>query len=227
MQKKYYAVRKGHKQGIFDSWELCKQSVDGYSGAEYKSFSSIEAARGYLNTDMVLQNNDIDVIDKDINKDNDKDNKILKAVQALPKVSEDTLTVFVDGSFDKKTFRYAFGCVIITPKGEITEESGTGDHESAKTARNVAGELMGTMYAVKWAVERNYKNIIIYHDYEGIAKWYQNSWKAQSYCAVEYIKFMDKFRSHINIEFIKVEAHTGVTLNELADSLAKNALAEG
>ncbi|MDF2686169.1 MAG: ribonuclease [Clostridia bacterium] len=217
MPKKYYAIRKGHKQGIFESWDICKQLIDGFSGAEYKSFTTLKEARSYLN-------NDIDYPNNKINDSINEDDKIIKAVQTLPKVSEDNLNVFVDGSFDIKTFRYAFGCVIITPKGEIIKESGIGDHELAKTARNVAGELMGTMFAVKWAVDNNYKNIVIYHDYEGIAKWYQNSWKAQSYCAVEYIKFMNKYRPYINIEFEKVIAHTGVVLNELADNLAKKAL---
>ncbi len=36
--KKVYAVRKGHKVGLFDTWEECKAAVDGFSGAEYKVF---------------------------------------------------------------------------------------------------------------------------------------------------------------------------------------------
>lgn len=220
MPKKYYAIRKGLKQGIFESWDLCKQFTAGYSGAEYKSFSSLEDAQDYLN--MVGLNEGQTVINENVKIE--KDDVILNAIKALPNVPEDTLRVYVDGSFDIKTFRYAFGCVIITPQDDIIIESGIGEHELAKTARNVAGELMGTMFAVKWAVEKGYKNIIIYYDYEGIAKWYQKLWKAQSYCAVEYINFMDNFRSFIQIKFEKVEAHTGVPLNELADKMAKAAL---
>ena len=35
---KYYAIHKGHKTGIFLSWEECKQNVSGYKYARYKSF---------------------------------------------------------------------------------------------------------------------------------------------------------------------------------------------
>ncbi len=47
-KKKVYAVRKGKAEGIFETWEECKASVDGYPGAEYKSFSTREDALAYL-----------------------------------------------------------------------------------------------------------------------------------------------------------------------------------
>ena len=46
--KKFYAVRKGHSVGLFESWEVCKNSVDGFPGAEYKGFTSREEAVDYL-----------------------------------------------------------------------------------------------------------------------------------------------------------------------------------
>lgn len=46
--KKCYAVKKGRKIGIFNSWEECKKSVDGYSGAVYKSFRSQDEAENFL-----------------------------------------------------------------------------------------------------------------------------------------------------------------------------------
>ena len=47
-KKKYYAVRKGTKCGIFSTWKDCQEAVQNYSGAEYKSFLSEEEARAYL-----------------------------------------------------------------------------------------------------------------------------------------------------------------------------------
>jgi len=37
-RKKYYVVWKGRKQGVFDNRETTQKSVDGFAGAEYKSF---------------------------------------------------------------------------------------------------------------------------------------------------------------------------------------------
>ena len=46
--KKYYAVKKGKSTGIFQSWEECRASVEGYPGAVYKGFPGLEEAEGYL-----------------------------------------------------------------------------------------------------------------------------------------------------------------------------------
>lgn len=74
----------------------------------------------------------------------------------------------MDGSFDETSGRYAFGCIIITPNGETIKEFGNGDNPESLAIRNVAGEMLGAMYAVKWAVKNGYDNIELHYDYEGI-----------------------------------------------------------
>ena len=44
---KYYVVVKGKKPGIYLTWEECKKQVDGYNGAKFKSFVTIEDAEFY------------------------------------------------------------------------------------------------------------------------------------------------------------------------------------
>ena len=46
--KKVYAVRKGRTTGIFMNWDDCKAQVDGFAGAEYKSFADPAEAMAYL-----------------------------------------------------------------------------------------------------------------------------------------------------------------------------------
>jgi ribonuclease HI len=41
---KYYVVWYGRETGVFDSWELCKQHIDGFPGAIFKSFATKEEA---------------------------------------------------------------------------------------------------------------------------------------------------------------------------------------
>lgn len=43
--RKYYVVWEGFAPGIFSTWEECKQQIDNYPGAKYKSFPSKEAAQ--------------------------------------------------------------------------------------------------------------------------------------------------------------------------------------
>ena len=39
-KQKYYTVWRGHKTGVFDSWEDCQQQIKNYNGAQYKSFTT-------------------------------------------------------------------------------------------------------------------------------------------------------------------------------------------
>lgn len=44
-KQKYYVVWFGNPAGIYRSWEDCKKAIAGISGAQYKSFDSIEEAK--------------------------------------------------------------------------------------------------------------------------------------------------------------------------------------
>jgi ribonuclease HI len=46
---KVYAVKSGRQTGIFTRWEDVSPLVTGYSGAIFKSFSTLEEAKSYLN----------------------------------------------------------------------------------------------------------------------------------------------------------------------------------
>ena len=46
--RKWYAMRRGKKVGLFDSWEKCKTQVHEYRGSDYKSFWNINDALIYL-----------------------------------------------------------------------------------------------------------------------------------------------------------------------------------
>ena len=42
---KYYTIWKGHNTGVFESWEDCKAQIKNFTGAQFKSFSTFEAAK--------------------------------------------------------------------------------------------------------------------------------------------------------------------------------------
>ncbi len=44
MKKKVYVVWKGVKPGVYDTWEECKQQIDGFADAKYMRFESYEKA---------------------------------------------------------------------------------------------------------------------------------------------------------------------------------------
>jgi len=47
-KNKYYVVWEGHQTGIFDKWDKCKKQVDGYTGAKYKGFATLEEAKAAI-----------------------------------------------------------------------------------------------------------------------------------------------------------------------------------
>ena len=56
--RKFYVVWAGHSPGIYDSWEECQLQTQGFPGAKFKSFGSLEAAteayRGDGTGDLML-----------------------------------------------------------------------------------------------------------------------------------------------------------------------------
>ena len=43
-KKKFYVVWNGRKKGVFTSWKVCKKQIDGFEGAQYKSFADLNEA---------------------------------------------------------------------------------------------------------------------------------------------------------------------------------------
>lgn len=67
---KIYCIKKGRKTGIFNSWDDCKQYIEGYKGADFKSFKNINDAEKYMNN--ISENNEELHIDKlNLNENND------------------------------------------------------------------------------------------------------------------------------------------------------------
>ena len=198
MAKKYYAVKKGRNTGIFTSWEPCRASVTGYSGAQYKSFSTLEEAEDYLegNREAVAESS----------KDEDKD----------------ICTAYVDGSFDLSKKAYSYGCILLY-QGERREISRAFIGGEDVSMRNVAGELEGAMAAMKFCEERKIKTLHLYYDYQGIESWATGEWKRNRSGTIRYKEFYDSLKN-VKVVFHKVKGHSGVELNEAVDRLAKAAL---
>ena len=214
--KKFYAVKKGIKPGIYDNWEACKAAVDGFSGAEYKGFAGLQEAREYLGID-------VDEVELSVGEQTGKfDEQIPREHNQM----QDTLIAYVDGSYEHSLLKYAFGCVFLLPDGTIYVENGSGNNPDSAKLRNVTGEMLGSMFAVRWGVKNGFSKLEIRYDYEGVEKWVTGSWKSKTELTRKYAEAMRRWSGQINLKFTKVAAHTNVYYNEMADRLAKQALSE-
>lgn len=217
--KKYYAVKKGKVTGVFSTWADCKLSVDGYAGAEYKGFATLSEAKTYLGGAGEYA----EVVGKRQVKRETAGMQIDASDLPMP----GTLLAYVDGSYDDSIKKYAFGCVFILPDGTIYTEYGNGDNEQSLQLRNVTGEMLGAMFAVRFAMMNGFSGIEIRYDYMGIEKWVTGEWKSKTELTQKYAAAMRKWRREIAISFTKVAAHTNVEYNELADKLAKTGIVNG
>ena len=194
MSNKYYAVKVGKNPGIYMTWDECKEQVNKYPKAEFKSFTTMEEAHAFM------ENKTVEVeID-----------------------SKDTSVAYVDGSFNVDTMVYGYG-VVMMYHGREEYYKGSGNEENMSAMRNVAGEILGATYAMKYAYDHDIKNLVIYHDYEGIAKWCLGEWKTNKLETQTYKNKYQEYSKKVNISFVKVKGHSGDKYNDLADALAKEA----
>lgn len=167
----------------------------------------------------------------------------------IPKMDKLDSFLFVDGSWNKcKKDVSGFGFIAIIP---ISEEIyriylGSGstnddfntllfDGENFASMRNVFGEVASTMYGViKICNDFDIhhlqepgsacRKINIFYDYEGIRKWVTKEWQSKNKLTKKYHNMMYELSFRIIFKFFKINAHSGVIINEIADKLAKNGI---
>lgn len=193
---KYYAVKNGRKIGIFTSWDECKAQVDGFSGAEYKSFPNENDAKAYLG---------------------------IGGQETFDFMNEGMLRAYVDGSFNIETCEFSYGAVLFVGAETLTFSEKFDDIELA-TMRNVAGEIKGAEFVLNYCAQNGIGAAEIYYDYEGIAAWAQGRWKTNKSGTIAYKRLFDEISKSVKVKFVKVKGHSGDKYNDMADRLAKDAL---
>ncbi len=199
LKKKFYAVKNGRKIGIFSTWAECQKQVQGFPGALFKGFVTLEEAQTYMGTQSASstqpEKNSLDT-------------------------ENDCYHIYVDGSYFNN--RYSWGFAVYFQGKLLHTENGVGSSVEAAKLHNVAGEVEATIQAVKWAEQEKLPAVLILHDYIGISEWAERRWKTNTVVTQEYARFMADYLGWVR--FRKVSGHTGVEGNELADQLAKKAL---
>ncbi len=217
---KFYAVVDGHskKPLILNSWDQCQKEVTGAKGVKFKSFVRKEDAQAFLDAHIEPEKKVPlrSIID-------DQDSLDTKPSEDIPKVDiSDDIDIYVDGSYELSSHRYAFGLVVVQDGEEIHASYGAYEDEFS-TMRNVAGEVMGAQKAMLYAKEQGYSKINLYFDYQGIESWAKGTWKRNNPLTQGYHSFYQEMKRYVQVKFFKVKGHSGDYFNDRADELAKMA----
>lgn len=207
MAKKYYAVRKGTRVGMFYSWDDCQNAIKGFSGAEFRGFNEEDEALAYLHGESL-------VTDRTSNSKFHLDKPI----------SNDVVNIYTDGSF--KDNSVSFGVYIEASNNRSFKFYGMVDCKQYSSLRNIAGEILAVLVGVQLANDMGFKRYNIIYDYKGIESWYTGEWSAHGQLQSIYYTLMTQMRLQYNLayKFFKAKGHSGVEGNSIADKLATRAI---
>lgn len=207
--KKFYAVKRGRKPGIYFNWPDAKAEIDGFQGAVYKGFVSLKDAEEWLNSAAFntsqTKNSHTSPLDPNTNG----------------------VIIYTDGGSLGNPGPGGYGAVILY-KNEKKEISG-----GFRVTTNNRMELMGVIAALR-ELDQKDKPVTIYSDssyvVNGINKgwaknWEKNNWiKSNKEPAINpdlWSELLELIKP-LNVSFVWVKGHSGNPLNERCDELAKS-----
>lgn len=213
--KKFYAVAKGIKPGIYTNWPEAKAQIDGYAGAIYKGFPSYKEAEEWLKKPVLRTGSA------------KPGSEHLKPASCSDPLKNDPnhVIIYTDGGSSGNPGPGGFGVVQVC-NGQVKEITG-----GFKLTTNNRMELMGVIVALRQLEFRD-KPVTVYTDssyvVNGITKgwakgWRKNNWiKSDKKPAINpdlWGELLD-LTAELDIKFIWVKGHAGNPLNERSDQLA-------
>lgn len=232
MAKKFYVVWQGRKTGIFNDWSTCKHQIEKYSGAKYKSFSTLDEAKSafsgspFSNSTTKSANGITENGAKKRSTSNGVKTYTAKEIDAM---GIDT-KIYTDGGCEPNPGKAGSGIAVY--RNEKIDELWYGLFNSYGT--NNTAELNALHYAMRIAdhESKQGKSIAIFCDskysiqciIQWAAGWQKKGWKKPSgeIKNLELIKKMFALYLTIKdkVQILHVNGHVGVEGNELADRMS-------
>lgn len=198
--KKYYAVARGYNPGIYMDYKQAEKQVKGFPRAVLKSFKNQQDAQKFFNS---------------------------RSVRPETNSSKEQIVAYVDGSFDEKNRRCGWGVVLLYNNKKYTYSGSKQIRKDEKTGSCLA-ELEAAKRAIKRVTEIRPKpeSVLVHYDSEVIKNIMASDCKIKRNLKSfkPYRDFYNEKSNFINVDFIKVPAHSGVVFNHEADRLARKAI---
>ncbi len=223
MAKKYYVVWKGRKKGVFTDWDTCKQQVDGFAGARYKSFKTRNEAEAAFSGKAITPGTTTP------KKKTASGSVNTHTASDVAAIKVDT-KIFTDGGCEPNPGEAGSGIAIY--RNDQVSELWYGLYNPAGT--NNTAELNALHHALMIAKEElgQNKSVVIFCDskysIQCITQWAFNWAKKGWTKSGGEIKNLDLIKKifalykelRTKLQVLHVNGHVGVEGNELADRMS-------
>jgi ribonuclease HI len=225
--KKFYAVARGRRPGIYGQWsgeKGAQAQVSGYANARYKGFSTLEEARQWYRDQAGVEAKLYGIRSTSQLGGLESKTQLTPSLAAIP---EDAIMIYTDGASLGNPGPGGYGIVWIR-KGDRQERSGgyrrtTNNRMELIACIKALQGLKKTDRAVLFSDSRYLINAIS----KGWAqRWRRNGWMRSPTQPAEnadlWAELLDLLDSH-EVEFRWVRGHAGTPENERCDQLAVQA----
>lgn len=152
-KKKFYVVWNGRKKGIYTSWSVCKKQIDGFEGAQYKSFADLEEA------EIAFSKKYEDYKGKNTKK------PTLSSVEKAKYGAPNLESIAVDAACAGNPGRMEYRGVLTHNKQEIFRK---GPYQNGT---NNIGEFLALVHGIALLKSKNQENVPIYSDSKIAISW--------------------------------------------------------
>ena len=211
MAKKFYAVKRGRKTGLYTVWAECAAQVKGFQGAVYKGFMTEEEARAWLG-----------------GVDARAEQPRAAAEMAAPSAPDADYIIHTDGSCLRNPGGAGGWAAVIetTATGAVEEKSG-GDPETTNNRMELTAALMALSAVPEGA------RVALYTDSQylknAFTKFWLPAWKKRGWKKADgepvlnqdlWVQLDAAFAAR-QVQFHWVKGHAGNPRNERCDALAR------
>ena len=209
-QTKFYAVRQGHKTGLFTQWfgsDGAQIQVKGFPGAEFKSFATRKEAEQYLSWNPAKKT-------------------------AHPQENESCIRVFTDGGAVGNPGPGGYGVVILMPNGKQRQFNGgfrwTTNNRMELMGGIMALEALNTDAPITLCSDSRYMVDAVNKGW--VQAWRRRGWKKANGAPALNIDLWKRLLTQLeakNVALTWVKGHAGDLWNERCDQLVHEAIAKG
>ena len=211
MAKKFYAVKRGRKTGLYTVWAECAAQVKGFQGAVYKGFMTEEEARAWLG-----------------GADARTEQPRVAAEMAAPSAPDADYIIHTDGSCLRNPGGAGgWAAVIETAATGAVEEKSGGAPETTNNRMELTAALMALSAVPEGA------RVALYTDSQylknAFTKFWLPAWKKRGWKKADgepvlnqdlWVQLDAAFAAR-QVQFHWVKGHAGNPRNERCDALAR------